>query len=210
VELNAAQTPSARARRQTMQQSAYIDSIGWTRDASAVVYSAAVTPQTGYLWRVSVDGTRPPALIEVAGSSAFAPAIARKRDRLAFTKISLDADIYRFDVGRPAQLVVGLTFWELGTWSHDAVDLLFRRPGDRTRYLARVGERWDARAADPRSERALRVPVERGAVSAGCRPLFFLVQGSMARRCDVAHFNLNQMTESRKRSSNADERRMFR
>ena len=64
-------TPSARARRLTTQRSVYIDSIGWTRDGSAVVYSAAVTPQTSYLWRVGVDGTRPPARIEVAGASAY-------------------------------------------------------------------------------------------------------------------------------------------
>jgi Tol biopolymer transport system component len=56
---------------------------------------------------VGVDGTRPPERIEIAGADARSPAIARSRDRLAFTRESEDTDIYRFEVGHPAQLVVG-------------------------------------------------------------------------------------------------------
>jgi len=126
VELNGAQTASSRARRLTTQRSAFMDSVGWTRDGRAVVYSAAVTPQTSYLWRVGVDGTRPPARIEVAGSSANGLAIARSRDRLAFTRTSWDVDIYRFDVGRPVQLVVGSSFVEMDPrWSADGRRLVF-------------------------------------------------------------------------------------
>jgi hypothetical protein len=54
-----------------------------------------------------------PERIEVAGSGATAPAIALSRGRLAFTRGWWDADIYRFEVGRPAQLLMGSTFQEM-------------------------------------------------------------------------------------------------
>ena len=38
--------------------------------------------------------------------------MARSRDRLAFARVLTDADIYRVEAGRPAQLVVGSTFLE--------------------------------------------------------------------------------------------------
>jgi Tol biopolymer transport system component len=54
------------------------------------------------------------------------PAIARSRDRLAFTRRSWDADIYRFDLERPAQLVVGSSFLEMEPrWSPDGRRLVF-------------------------------------------------------------------------------------
>jgi Tol biopolymer transport system component len=115
IDLNAARAPSAPPRRLTTQRSLFIDAIAWTRDGSAVVYAAAAAAGTRltYLWRVAVYGTRPPERIEVAGAGATAPAMALSRDRLAFTRASRDADVYRFEVGRPAQLLVGSTFVEM-------------------------------------------------------------------------------------------------
>jgi Tol biopolymer transport system component len=112
VELNAEGTASASPRRLTTQRSSFFDSIAWTRDGSAVVYAASPQAQP-YLWRVGVDGTRPPERIEIAGPGATGPGIAMSRDRLAFTRDLSDLDIYRFEVGRPAQLVVGSTFGEM-------------------------------------------------------------------------------------------------
>jgi TolB protein len=55
-----------------------------------------------------------------------APAIARSRDRLAFSHVSEDADVYRFEVGRPVQLIVGSTFAEMEPrLSPDARRLVF-------------------------------------------------------------------------------------
>jgi hypothetical protein len=62
---------------------------------------------------VGVDEIRPPERLELAGYGAFAPAIARSRDRLAFTHVSDDVDIYRLEVGRQVQLLVGSTFEEM-------------------------------------------------------------------------------------------------
>ena len=64
------------------------------------------------LWRVTIDGNRAPERIEDAGEAATAPALARSRDRLAFTRMSLDSDIYRFQAGGPVQLVAGSSFMD--------------------------------------------------------------------------------------------------
>ena len=82
------------------------------------------------LWRVEVAGTRSPERIEVAGAAAFAPAIALSRDRLAFTRLSTDTDLYRFDVGRPVQLVFGSSGGEEEPrWSPDGRRLVFGSAG---------------------------------------------------------------------------------
>ena len=62
-------TPSMPPRRLTTQRSLFIDSLTWTRDGSAVVYAAGDARRCN-LWRVEVDGTRPPERIEVAGAEA--------------------------------------------------------------------------------------------------------------------------------------------
>ena len=59
---------------------------------------------------MTIHGDRAPERIEAAGDWATAPALARSRDRLAFTHMSLDSDIYRFQAGGPVQLVAGSTF----------------------------------------------------------------------------------------------------
>ena len=106
VELNPARTPSAPPRRLTTQRLQFVGSVTWTRDGSGVVYAAAAPAQDMYLWRVDADGTRPPERIEVAGSASD-PAVALTRDRLAFVRDLFDLDIYRFEVGRPVQVVIG-------------------------------------------------------------------------------------------------------
>jgi Tol biopolymer transport system component len=62
--------------------------------------------------------------------------MAPSRDRLAFTRRSWDTDIYRFEVGRPLQLVVGSSFAEIEPrFSPDGRRLVFgsaRSGGDIT------------------------------------------------------------------------------
>jgi len=115
LELNGARTPSVSPLRLTTQQSFFTDSLAWTRDGNAVVYAAAAeaAPAELSLWRVGTDGRRPPERIEIAGSAALAPATAPSRDRLAFTHVTTDSDIYRFEVGRPVQLVTGSTLHDV-------------------------------------------------------------------------------------------------
>ena len=80
--------PIGSPRRLTTQRALLISAIAWTRDGRAVVYRAGAWDVT-YLWRVDVDGSRPPERIEVAGVGAKTPAIAPTRDRLAFTRLRL-------------------------------------------------------------------------------------------------------------------------
>jgi len=115
VDVNTVMASAAPPRRLTNQRLTIVDSPVWTRDGSAVVYAAGV-PGPLSLWRIAVDGGRAPERIEVVGGDAAAalgPALARSRDRLAFTRLWRDADIYRFDVGRAVQLVAGSSFIEL-------------------------------------------------------------------------------------------------
>jgi Tol biopolymer transport system component len=84
------------------------DGLAWTRDGKSLVYSDRISG--GRLWRVSLQGNEPPRQIEVAGFGAAWPAIAASRDRLAFSRGGSRADIYRFEVGRPAEAVVVSAF----------------------------------------------------------------------------------------------------
>jgi Tol biopolymer transport system component len=96
--------------RLTSQRSLYIYSLAWTRDGSAIIYGAVDKTSPSRLWRVTVDGDHAPERIEAAGELATAPALARSRDRLAFTHMSLDSDIYRSQAGGLVQLVAGSSF----------------------------------------------------------------------------------------------------
>jgi eukaryotic-like serine/threonine-protein kinase len=97
--------------RLTSQRRLYIYSLAWTRDGSAIIY-AAPRGSLSSLWRVTIDGNRAPARIEDTGEVATAPALARSRDRLAFTRISRDNDIYKSQAGGPVQLVTGSSFMD--------------------------------------------------------------------------------------------------
>jgi Tol biopolymer transport system component/DNA-binding winged helix-turn-helix (wHTH) protein len=79
-------------------------SIAWSRDGTFLIFNAE-EDQLNYLWRVGVHGDRPPERIEVAGANALFPSITHAGNRLAFTRVVHDLDVYRFEPGRPAQPV---------------------------------------------------------------------------------------------------------
>jgi Tol biopolymer transport system component len=82
--------------------------LAWTRDGTSLVYGDRLS---GFrLWRLSIRGDEPPRQIESAGFGAGWPAIAPSRDRLAFSRVPGQADIYRFELGRPAKAVVASSF----------------------------------------------------------------------------------------------------
>jgi eukaryotic-like serine/threonine-protein kinase len=91
--------------------STFLNSLAWTRDGSAVVYDGVKGPSSG-LSRAAVDGSHAPEAIDVAENLSFGPALAGSRDRLAFTHLDWDTDIYRFEAGRPVQLVTGSSFYD--------------------------------------------------------------------------------------------------
>ena len=61
------------------------------------------------LWRVDITGDRAPQPVEIAGFGSIRPTVAASRDRLVFVKEQEDTDIYRFEVGRPAEPVITST-----------------------------------------------------------------------------------------------------
>ena len=78
--------------------------VTWSRDGRSVIFNATEN-QLEYLWRVGVEGQASPERIEQAGFNAFWPAISPSDDRLAFTRMFHDQDVYRFEPGRPVQPV---------------------------------------------------------------------------------------------------------
>jgi Tol biopolymer transport system component len=82
--------------------------ITWSRDGTSVIFNAEDV-QLNYLWRVDVAGEHPAERIEAAGVNAFFPSISSTGDRLAFSRVIYDQDVYRFEPGRSAQPVARST-----------------------------------------------------------------------------------------------------
>jgi Tol biopolymer transport system component len=102
VELGADYVPKGAARRLTRKVFWMGGGLAWTRDGKSVVYDDRINQR---LWRVGIAGDRPPERIEVAGSGASMPTIARTKDRVAFVRSLGNEDIWRFEAGRPAEAV---------------------------------------------------------------------------------------------------------
>jgi Tol biopolymer transport system component len=106
----------------------------WTRDGRSLIYSDC---NGDTLWRIGVDGGRPPERIELAGVGAIQPATVPSRDRLAFQRSLVGQDVYRLDGGRVPRLVVASS-------RHDeALDL---SPDGKRVAFVRYGEIWSADA----------------------------------------------------------------
>jgi Tol biopolymer transport system component len=112
IELDTSRATAQPPRRVTTQRFLNIYSLAWTRDGSAIIYAANAQSSLSSLWRVTIDGDHAPERIGDATDLAIGPALARSRDRLAFTNMSLDYDIYRFEAGGPVQLVAGSSFMD--------------------------------------------------------------------------------------------------
>jgi len=104
--------PKGPPRRLT-QQGLYIQGIAWTADGRSLVYAASrhVGIDT-YLWRLPISGAAEPERLELAGSQARHPAIARVGKRLVYTQGGGDADIWKFEAGAPAKNFISSTLPE--------------------------------------------------------------------------------------------------
>ena len=117
--------------------------LAWTRDGASIVYSANEEPYFFHLWRVSLRGDRPPERVELAGSRAWGVAVARSRDRLAFTETLREVDIHRFQAGRPSEVVLASSFFEgHPRFSPDGRRIAFAstRSGDRMEIWAAAAD----------------------------------------------------------------------
>lgn len=91
-------------RRVTQVPDTTIMGLAWSKDGKSLVYGAEEL-SVNYLWRVGVDGQQPPERIEMAGAGAVFPSINRGGDRLVFSRLLDDDDIYRFEPGRSPEPV---------------------------------------------------------------------------------------------------------
>ena len=94
------------------------------------------------LWRLWIDGTRPPEPVEIAGGDAEHPATATSRDRLVFSRYDWEWHLYRFAPGA-ARTDRGIVFLRMRS------AFLARRPS----YRVYLGPLWPHRDLGGRSRR---------------------------------------------------------
>jgi Tol biopolymer transport system component/tRNA A-37 threonylcarbamoyl transferase component Bud32 len=138
VDLGGDYVPTGAPRRVTQRPIDPEGGMAWTRDGKSILY---VKWGIHRLWRVDITGDRAAQPVEIAGFGSIRPAVAASRDRLVFVKEQDDTDIYRFEVGRPAEPVITST-------SRDG-DPQFSPDGRRVAFVSeRTGEHeiWLAEA----------------------------------------------------------------
>jgi Tol biopolymer transport system component len=79
----------------------------WTADSRSIIYSTCPGGDQAakdiYLWRIDASVGAIPQRLEIASAGAFSPAVAPHGNRLAFTRMVADTDIWRVDLGKPAR-----------------------------------------------------------------------------------------------------------
>jgi Tol biopolymer transport system component len=83
----------------------------WSRDGKWILF-VGPAERSVYLWRLWVDGSRPPEPIEIAGRKAQHPATVASQDRLVFSQYDWDAHLYRFNGRAQAERVAASSSYE--------------------------------------------------------------------------------------------------
>jgi len=105
-DLNPAYVPRGSARRITSRNVA-MAGLTWSRDGRSVIYSGSgLVGLLAYLWRVGIDGGRPPQRLEIAGPNVYYPAVSTAGNRLVFSRYLEDYDIWRYRVGGAAEPLI--------------------------------------------------------------------------------------------------------
>jgi Tol biopolymer transport system component len=98
-ELDAGYFPRGNPRRIT-RQGLFITGIAWSPDSKSLVYSGSLSwAANPRLWRAWVDGAQQPERLELAGYNAQQPSSAPAGNRLAFSRIAWNNDIWRYQLG---------------------------------------------------------------------------------------------------------------
>jgi Tol biopolymer transport system component len=72
--------------------------IAWTPNGQSLLYGAHPAGE-GFLFRIDLAGSGEPKRLEIASRGASYPAVARKGDRLAFSRSVSDFDVWRVEAG---------------------------------------------------------------------------------------------------------------
>jgi eukaryotic-like serine/threonine-protein kinase len=76
--------------------------IAWTPDGRSLIYGSGAGIAGSYLWRVPLVHGQPERL-ELAGDRAVFPAVSSQGGEFAYTRLSTDADIWKFESNRPLE-----------------------------------------------------------------------------------------------------------
>jgi Tol biopolymer transport system component/tRNA A-37 threonylcarbamoyl transferase component Bud32 len=133
VELGPDLAPSGSPRRLTRQGYTVLG-LDWARDGASIVYDTELGPGLFYLWRVGIDGSRPPERLEIAAAGAIHPAVAPVGRRLAFRRGGVDRDVARFPPGGASEAFLSSSYWDSSpSFSPDGRRIAFEsaRSGER-------------------------------------------------------------------------------
>jgi len=85
--------------------------VAWSPEGQSIVFVGGA-PGPVRLWRLWVNGTRPPERVEIASEWAEYPATTASRDRLVFSHSEWDSHLYRFNAALPAEHVAASSSFE--------------------------------------------------------------------------------------------------
>jgi serine/threonine protein kinase/sugar lactone lactonase YvrE len=107
----------------------------WTPDGKSLLFSSAggYSFYGGRLWRISASGDSPPSPVPEAGEGVYWPAVSPQGNRLVFSRLFADSNIWRIDVsgpdgraGTPRQVVASTRTDRLPAFSPDGGRIAFQ------------------------------------------------------------------------------------
>jgi Tol biopolymer transport system component/tRNA A-37 threonylcarbamoyl transferase component Bud32 len=109
LELNKDCEPQGVPRRLT-RQGLVIEGVAWAANGRSLIYGAT-SDLAGdfYLWRAPLSGSTEPERMDLAGANVWHPAISRTGSRLAYSKRTINPDIWKFEQGTPPQRFLSST-----------------------------------------------------------------------------------------------------
>src|SRR5262245_20776799 len=111
--------------------------LAWTQDGREIVFTMRSGDGRDRLWRTSVSGATPERLT-AAGDNVYSPAISRQGNRIAYTQLAGDTNIWRFEApnslgrtGAPTKLIFSTFSENSARYSPDGKKIVFqsRRSG---------------------------------------------------------------------------------